>query len=107
MSYNVTQEYVTVLNSDGITEDTSEQVRLLSVSDETAGWYTLTSASDDIIIIGAVQGDNSFIEYSPETGLICGFVKGNTKYDFRGEPDLAEASVHNLKQKEGEKSGKL
>ena len=96
MSYNVTQECVTVLNSDGITEETSEQVRLLSVSDENAGRYTLTSASDDITIIGAVQEDNSFIEYSPETGIIRGFVKGNIKYDFRGGPDLAEASVHNL-----------
>ncbi|MCC4769276.1 hypothetical protein FXV91_03370 [Methanosarcina sp. DH2] len=96
MSYNVNQEYVTVLNSGGISEDTSEQVRLLTVSDEKAGLYTLTSASDDITIIGTVQRDNSFIEYSPETGLIRGFVKGNTKYDFRGEPELAEASVHNL-----------
>ena len=100
MSYNVTQKYVTVLNSDGITEDTSKQVRLLSVSDTIAGRYNLTSASDDITIIGIVQqGNNSFIEYSPETGLIRGFVKGDTKYDFRGGSDLAEASVHNLKQK--------
>jgi len=96
MSYNVTRKYVTVLNSEGITEDTSEQIRLLSVSDETAGRYTLSSVSDDITIIGAVQEDNSFIEYSPETGLICGFVRGHTKYDFRGGPDFAEASVHNL-----------
>lgn len=96
----VTQKYATVLNSEGITEDTSEYVRLLTVSNENAGRYNLTSASDDITIIGAVQGDNSFIEYSPETGLICGFVKGHTKYDFRGGIDLAEASVHNLKQKE-------
>ncbi len=96
MSYNVTQKYVTVLNSDGITEDTSEQVRLLTVSDENAGRYTLTSAFDDITIIGIAQGDNSFIEYSPETGLSRGFVKGHTKYDFRGGSDFAEASVHNL-----------
>ena len=107
MSYNVTQEYVTFLNSDGISEDTSEQVRLLSVSDENTGRYTLTSASDNITIIGIAQGDNSFIEYSPETGLIRSFVKGNTKYDFRGGPDLAKASVHNLKQKEGQESGEL
>jgi len=100
-SYNVTQEYATVLNSNGITEDTSEQVRLMSVYDENTGRYTLTSAYDDITIIGIVQGDNSFIEYSPDTGLIRGFVKCNTKYDFRGGPDLAEASVHKLKQKEG------
>ena len=92
----MTQEYVTFLNSDGITEDTSEQVRLLTVSDENAGRYTLTSAFDDITIIGIGQGDNSFIEYSPETGLSRGFVKGHTKYDFRGGPDFAEASVHNL-----------
>lgn len=96
MSYNVTQECATVLNSNGITEDTSEQVRLLSVSNETAGRYTLISTSDNTKIIGIVQGDNSFIEYSPETGLIRGFVKGNTKYDFRGGSDLAEASVHSL-----------
>ena len=99
MSYNVTQEYVTVLNSDGITKDISEQVRLLSVPDENTGRYTLTSASDNIPTIGIAQGDNSFSEYSPETGLIRGFVTGNTKYAFRGRPDLAEASVHNLKQK--------
>jgi|GEM_PF-1215768 len=96
MSYNVTRKYVTVLNSDGITEDSSEQVLLLSVSDENAGQYTLTSASDDITIIGTVQEDNSFIEYSPETGLVRGFVKGHIKHDFRGGPDFAEASVHNL-----------
>jgi len=99
MSYNVTQKYATVLNSDGITEDTSKQVRLLSVSDQKVGRYNLTSTSDDITIIGTVQEDNSFIEYSPETGLIRGFVKGHTKYDFRGGTDLAEASAHNLKQK--------
>ncbi|MFZ2499710.1 MAG: hypothetical protein ACP5N0_13215 [Methanosarcina sp.] len=99
MSYNVTQKYVTVLNSDGISEDTSKQVRLLTVS-SIAGRYNLTSASDDITTIGIVQqGNNSFIEYSPEAGLIRGFVKGDTKYDFRGGSDLAEASVHNLKQK--------
>ena len=102
MSYNVTQEYATVLNSDGITEDASEKVRLLSVSDENTGRYNLTSTSDNITIIGIAQEDNSFIEYSPETGLIRGFVTGNTKYDFRGGSDLAETSVHNLKQKEGE-----
>jgi hypothetical protein len=82
-------------------EDTSEQARMLSVSDENTGRYNLTSASDNIAIIGIAQGDNSFIEYSPETGLIRGFVKGNTKYNFRGGSDLAEASVHNLKQKKG------
>jgi hypothetical protein len=96
MPYNVTRKYVTALNSDGITEDTSEQIRLLSVSDENAGRYTLTSASDDITTIGIVQEDNSFIEYSPETGLICGFVRDHTKYDFRGGTDFAEASVHDL-----------
>lgn len=101
MSYNVTQKYATVLNSDGITRDTSKQVRLLSVTDESKGRYNLTSASDNITIIGIAQGDNSFIEYSPETGLIRGFVKCNKKYDFRGGSDLAEASVHNLKQKKG------
>jgi len=101
MSYNVTQEYATFLNSDGITEDTSEHARLLSVSDENTGRYNLTSVSDNIKIIGIAQRDNSFIEYSPETGLIRGFVKGHTKYDFRGGPDFAEASVHNLKQKKG------
>lgn len=101
MSYNVTQKYATVLDSDGITEDRSEQTRLLSVSDKNKGRYNLTSASDNITIIGIAQGDNSFIEYSPETGLVRGFVKGNTKYDFRGGSDLAEASVRNLKQKEG------
>jgi hypothetical protein len=95
--YNVIQENVTVLNNDGVTEDKSEQVRLLTVSDENKGQYTLTSAFDDITIIGAVQENNSFIEYSPETGLIRGFVEGHTKYDFRGEPDFAEASVHALK----------
>ncbi len=96
MSYNVTQKYVTVLNSDGITEDTSEQVRLLSVS-EKAGRYNLTYTFDDITIIGIVQEDNSFIEYSPETGLIRGFVRDHTKYDFRGGTDFAEVSAHNLK----------
>lgn len=96
----VTREYATFLNSDGITEDTSEHVRLLTVLDENAGRYTLTSVSDETTIIGAIQGDRSFIEYSPETGFICGFVKGNTKYDFRGGPGSAEISVHNLKQKE-------
>lgn len=99
MSYNVTQEYANVLNSDGITEDISEQARLLSTADENTGRYNLTSASDNIIIIGIAQGDNSFIEYSSETGLIRGFVKGNTKYDFRGGSDLAEASIHCLKLK--------
>lgn len=103
----VTQKYATFLNSEGIYECTSEQVRLLSVSDTNTGRYTLTSASDNITIIGIVQGDNSFIEYSPETGLIRGFVKCNKKYDFRGSSDLAEISIHNLKQKEGKKSGKL
>ncbi|MGB9939642.1 hypothetical protein [Methanosarcina sp.] len=107
MSYNVTQKYATVLNSDGITEDTSEQAQLLLVSTGSTGRYNLTSASDNITITGIAQEDNSFIEYSPDTGLICGFVKGNTKYDFRGGPDSAEASVHNLKQKEREESGEL
>ncbi len=97
MSYNVTQKYATVLNSDGISKDTSKQAQLLSVTDESKGKYNLTSTSDNITIIGIAQEDNSFIEYSPETGLICGFVKGHTKYDFRGGSDLAEASVHNLK----------
>lgn len=96
----VTQKYANVLNSDGITEDTSEQVRSLSVYDESAGRYNLTSASDNIKIIGIVQGNNSFIEYSPETGLIRGFVKGNTKYDFRGGSDLAEISIHDFEKKE-------
>lgn len=100
-SCNVTQKYVTVLNSDGITEDTSKQVRLLSVSDESTGRYTLTSTSDDTTIIGIAQGDNSFIEYSKEMGLIHGFVKCNTKYNFLGGSDLAKASVYSLKQKEG------
>lgn len=99
MSYNVTRKYSTVMNSDGITEDTSKQVRLLSVSDQKVGRYNLTSASDDITIIGIVQENNSFIEYSPETGLIRGFVKGHIKYDFRGGTDLAEASAYDLKQK--------
>jgi predicted small secreted protein len=103
----VTQEYVKFLNSDGITEDTSEHVRLLTVYDENSSRYTLTSTSDNTTIIGIVQGNNSFIEYSPDTGLIRGFVKGNTKYDFRSGSDLAEASVHNLKQKEGEEPGEL
>jgi hypothetical protein len=101
MSYNVTQKYATVLNSDGITKNTSKQTRLLSVTDENKGQYNLTSTSDNITIIGIVQEDNSFIEYSPDTGLIRGFVKCNKKYDFRGGSDLAEASVHNLKQKKG------
>jgi hypothetical protein len=101
ISYNVTQKCVTFLNSDGITENTLKQTRLLSVSDENTGRYNLTSASDNITIIGIAQGDNSFIEYSPETGLIRGFVKGNTKYNLRGGSDLAEVSVHNLKQKKG------
>lgn len=96
----VTQEYSAVLNSDGITEDRSEHVRLLAVSDENAGRYNMTSASGETTIIGAAQVDRSFIEYSPETGFIRGFVKGNMKYDFRGGPVLAEVSVHNLKQKE-------
>lgn len=99
MSYNVTQEYANVLNSDGITRDTSEQARLLSMTDENTGRYNLTSDSDNTIIIGIAQADNSFIEYSPETGLIYGFVKGNTKYDFRGGSDLAEVSVHSLNLK--------
>lgn len=102
MSYNVTQKYVTVLNSEGITENISEQVQLLSVSNASTGRYTLTSASDNTTIIGIAQGDNSFIEYSPETRLIRGFVKGNTKYTFRGKPDLAEVSIYKLKQKKGE-----
>jgi hypothetical protein len=96
MSYNITQKYDTVLNSDGITKDTSEQVCLLSVSDASKGRYNLTSNSDNITIIGIAQGDNSFFEYSPKTGLFGGFVKGKTKYDFRGGPDLAEASVNYL-----------
>jgi len=103
----VTQKYATVLNSDGTTEDATEQARLLSVYDENSGRYTLTSTSDSIPIIGIVQGENSFSEYSSKTGLVHGFVKGNTKYDFRGGPDSAEASIHNLKQKEGKKSGEL
>lgn len=94
----VTQECATILNSDRITENTSKQTRLLSVYDESAGRYTLTSASDNIEIIGVVQGNNSFIEYSPDTGLIRGFVKGNIKYDFRGKPEFAEKSIHNLNQ---------
>ena len=101
MSYNVTQKYATVLNSCGITKNTSKQTRLLSVTDESKGQYSLTSASDNITVIGIAQGDNSFIEYSPETGLIRGFVKCNKKYDFRGGFNLAEVSVHNLKQKKG------
>jgi len=64
MSYNVTRKYASVLNSDGISEDTSKQVRLLSVSGENAGRYNLTSASDDITTIGAVQENNSFILHS-------------------------------------------
>lgn len=102
VSYNVTQKYATFLNSDGITKDTSKKVRLLSVTDESKGKYNLTSTSDDITIIGIAQEDNSFIEYSPETGLFCGFVKGHTKYDFRGGSNLAESSVHNLKHIGGE-----
>jgi hypothetical protein len=98
----VTQKYSTALNSGGITEDTSEQVQLLSVYNENSGRYTLTSTFSNTPIIGIVQRNNSFIEYSPDTGLIRGFVKGNTKYDFRSGSNLAEASVHNLKQKEGE-----
>lgn len=105
MSYNVTQKYTTVLNSDGISKDTSKQARLLSVTDESKGKYNLTSTSDNITITGIAQEDNSFIEYSPETGLVCGFVKGHTKYDFRGGSDLAEASVHNLKYIGGENKG--
>jgi predicted small secreted protein len=104
MSYNVTQKYATVLNSDGITEDTSKQVCLLSVSDASKGRYNLTSDSNNITIIGIAQGDNSFFEYSPKTGLFGGFVKGKIKYDFRGGPDLAEASVNYLNQKVGKES---
>jgi hypothetical protein len=96
----LTGEYTAVLNGDGITEDTLTHFRLLTVSDEKAGQYNLTSDSDENKIIGAVQRENSFIEYSPETGLIRGFVKGNQKYDFRGRHDLAEVSVYNLRQKE-------
>lgn len=96
--YYVTQKYVTVLDIGGITEDAQEQVRLMSLSDEKPGRYTLTSAFDDVMIIGAFKEDNSFIEYSPETGIIRGFIKGNTKYAFRGGTDFTEASVHNLKQ---------
>jgi len=99
----VTQKYATVLNSDGITEDASEKARLLSVYDENSGRYTLTSTSDSIPIIGIVKGENSFSEYSSKTGLVRGFVKGHTKYDFRGGPDSAEASIHTFKQKEGKK----
>ncbi len=98
MSYNVNQKYSIVLNSDGITEDTSKQVRLLSVSNANTGRYTLTSESDNITIIGIAQGDNSFFEYSSRTGLFDGFITGKTKYDFRGGPDVAEASVHCLNQ---------
>jgi len=98
MSYNVNQKYSITLNSDGITEYTSEQVRLLSVSNANTGRYNLTSDSDNIKIIGIAQGDNSFFEYSPTTGLFDGFITGKTKYDFRGSPDVAEASVHCLNQ---------
>ena len=73
MSYNVNQKYSIVLNSDGITEDTSKQVRLLSVSNANTGRYTLTSESDNITIIGIAQGDNSFFEYSSRTGLFGRF----------------------------------
>jgi hypothetical protein len=103
-SYNVTREYVTVLNSKGISESISKQAWLLSVSDENTGRYNMTSASENTTIIGIVQGDNSFIEYSQKTGLVRGFVKGKTKFDFRGGTDLAETSVQSLKQKEGKKS---
>jgi hypothetical protein len=96
MSYNVTQKYATVLNSDGITEDTSKQVWLLSVSNANTGRYTMTTDLDNTTIIGIAQGDNSFFEYSPKTGLFDGFITGKTKYDFRGGSDLAEASVHGL-----------
>lgn len=102
MSYKVTQKYATILNSDGISKDTSKQVRMLSVYDESKGRYNLTSASDNTTVIGIAQGDNSFIEYSPETGLTRGFIKCNKKYDFRGGSDLSEASVHNLKHIGGE-----
>lgn len=102
MSYNVTQEHATVLDIYGITEDVSEKTRLLSMSDENIGRYNLTSTSDNIIIIGIAQEDNSFIEYSPQTGLSRGFVKGHTKYNFRAGPDLAEVSVHNFEQNKGE-----
>ena len=99
MSYNMTQEYTTVLNKIGLTEDSLDQVWLLSVSDNNTGKYNLTSTSSNTKIAGIAQEDNSFIEYSPETGLIRGFVKGHTKYDFRGGSDFAEASVNSLKHK--------
>lgn len=98
MSYNETRKYSTILNSDRITEDTSEQVRLLSVTNASTGRYNLTSDSDNITIIGIAQGDDSFFEYSPSTGLFDGFITGKTKYDFRGGPDVAEASVYCLDQ---------
>ena len=99
MSYNVTQEYTTILNKNGITEDPLNQVWLLSVSENNTGKYNLTSTSSNTRIAGIAQKDNSFIEYSPDTGLIRGFVKGHTKYNFRGNSDFAEASVNNLKYK--------
>ena len=70
MSYNVTQEHAAVLNSDRITENTSGQTRLPSVSDENTGRYNLTSASDNITIIGIAQGNNSFIEPIPKVHLL-------------------------------------
>jgi hypothetical protein len=97
ISYNVTQEYTTLLNRTGITEDPFDQVWLLSVSDNNTGRYNLTSTSSNTRIFGIAQEDNSFIEYSPDTGLICGFVKGYTKYNFRGNSYFAEASLNNLK----------
>ena len=106
-SYNVTQEHVTVLNSKGISGSISKQIWLLSVSDENTGKYNLTSTTENNTISGIVQGGNSFIEYSQKTGLVLGFVTGKTKYDFRGGSELAESSIHNLKQKEGKKSKHL
>jgi len=97
MSYNVTQEYAAILDKNGITEDHLDQVWLLSVSENNTGKYNLTSTSSNTKIAGIAQKDNSFIEYSPDTGLIRGFVKGHTKYNFRGNSDFAEASVNNLK----------
>jgi hypothetical protein len=79
----------------------------LSVSDENTGKYNLTSTTENNTIVGIVQGGNSFIEYSQKTGLVLGFVTGKTKYDFRGGSELAESSIHNLKQKEGKKSKHL
>lgn len=97
VSYNMTQGYTTVLNKTGITEDSLDRAWLLSVSDNNTGRYNLTSTSSNTRIAGIAQEDNSFIEYSPDTGLIRGFVKGHTKYNFRGNSDFAEVSVNNLK----------